>query len=87
MEGLLTIVVAIVAKFTIVDWPESAKFLTPEERALLFKRLEQDGNFAQMGRLDKSAALLIAKDWKIWVAYDLSASQLGYLRFDAPIGR
>jgi hypothetical protein len=55
------------SKFWIVDWPETAKFLTEEERALLIEKLSQDSGEAKMNRLDKAAAKRIFTDWKIWV--------------------
>lgn len=69
IEGLATIAFAPIAKLLIVDWPETAKFLTLEEKALLALRLQQDGTsaVAQMNRLDKTAVKRILKDWKIWV--------------------
>jgi hypothetical protein len=35
IEGLLTIVIGVIAKWWISDWPEQAKFLTEDERAML----------------------------------------------------
>lgn len=39
LEGILTVVVAIMAFFLIQDYPETAKFLTEEERAWVIHRL------------------------------------------------
>lgn len=44
LEGLLTVLVAIVAFFTIYDFPETAKFLTKEERAWVVHRLKYQGS-------------------------------------------
>jgi len=66
IEGLMTIVVGIASKWLIVDWPETAKFLNDEERALLVARLTLDAGEAQMNRLDKKAAKRIFSDWKIY---------------------
>ena len=67
IEGLATIIAAVFAKFLVVDWPAKAKFLTEEERALLFRRLDKDGGFAKMGRLDLKAVKRTFSDWKIWI--------------------
>jgi hypothetical protein len=69
IEGLATIAFSFIAKFAIPDWPETARFLTVEEKVLLAKRLENDGGSgaARMDRLDKQALMFILKDWKIWV--------------------
>lgn len=66
IEGLLTLVVAILCKFFVVDWPETAKFLSGEERALLVKRLSEDVGVARMNKLDKRSAKRIWTDWKIY---------------------
>ncbi|KAL1962838.1 hypothetical protein VTN77DRAFT_9113 [Rasamsonia byssochlamydoides] len=72
IEGLATVVVAIVSKFVIVDWPETATFLTEEERALLTRRLAIDAGEANMNRLDKCAVKRVFSDVKIYLAYVLS---------------
>jgi cyanate permease len=66
IEGILTVLVAIGFKFWVVDWPETAKFLTNEDRALLLRRLKTDAGFARMDHLDKRAARRIFSDWKIY---------------------
>ena len=57
-------------KWWLPDWPEQAKFLTAEERAVLIQRLalEKDSGIGQMNRLDRTALRRIASDWKIYVA-------------------
>ncbi|KAI9368992.1 major facilitator superfamily domain-containing protein [Aspergillus egyptiacus] len=67
LEGLATVLVAIVAKFLIVDWPESATFLNDEERAVLLRRLAEDQGEAQMNRFDKKAAKRTFSDPKIYL--------------------
>src|ERR1700753_714441 len=44
LEGLLTVVVAIAALFLLYDFPETASFLTPEERAWAAHRLKYQGS-------------------------------------------
>lgn len=66
IEGLATIVIGAISKFWIVDWPETAKFLTDEERALLVQQLASDAGSAQMNTLDKRAARRVFLDWKIY---------------------
>ncbi|KAF2993364.1 hypothetical protein E8E14_000085 [Neopestalotiopsis sp. 37M] len=72
LEGLLTIVVGCVSKWWIVDWPETASFLSADERQVLILRLAQDTGEARMDHLDRTSAKRIATDWKIYagtVAY------------------
>lgn len=35
LEGIFTVVCAVVSKFIIADWPETCKFLTEDEKELL----------------------------------------------------
>ncbi|KAH7138152.1 major facilitator superfamily domain-containing protein [Dendryphion nanum] len=67
IEGLLTLVVGIGAKFWVPDWPETATFLTESERALLIARLSADSGAATMNRLDKRATKRIFSDPKIYL--------------------
>lgn len=43
LEGILTVVVAVIAFFTLYDYPETAGFLTEEERAFVVFRLKYQG--------------------------------------------
>ncbi|KAL2841590.1 major facilitator superfamily domain-containing protein [Aspergillus pseudoustus] len=67
LEGIVTVLVAIIAKFIIVDWPESARFLTDDERAVLLRRLAEDQGEAQMNRLDKASMKRTFSDPKIYL--------------------
>ncbi|PKX94190.1 putative MFS transporter [Aspergillus novofumigatus IBT 16806] len=67
LEGLATIVVAVIAKFIVVDWPETARFLTEDERALLLRRLAEDQGEARMDRLDKKSLRRAFSDPKIYL--------------------
>ncbi len=42
IEGLFTVLVGVVSKWWITDWPETASFLNDDERSLLLARLAQD---------------------------------------------
>ena len=68
VEGLLSIAVAIPAKFFLADWPEQAKFLSREEKdALQLRNCQDVGGAARMDRLDSAAWRRILTDWKIAV--------------------
>ncbi|KAF1839621.1 MFS general substrate transporter [Decorospora gaudefroyi] len=67
IEGVVTVALGLVTKFWITDWPEDAKFLNEEERALLIARLSSDTGDAVMNRLDKRAAKRIFSDPKIYL--------------------
>ncbi|KAF2265117.1 MFS general substrate transporter [Lojkania enalia] len=74
LEGILTVIVAVFAFFVLYDFPETAGFLTEEERAFVVYRLKYQGsqNDSSMqvaqddsfkGKYVKDAFL----DWQIWV--------------------
>jgi MFS family permease len=44
LEGLLTVVVAVAAFFLLYDFPDTAKFLTTEEKAWVIHRLKYQGS-------------------------------------------
>ena len=67
VEGLITIVLAGIGYFLIVDWPETSKFLKEDERQLLIRRLKEDAAEATMNHLDRKAARRAFSDWKIYV--------------------
>ena len=69
IEGLATVIFAAVAKFFIVGWPETSRFLNVEERQLLLRRLSKDVEEAKMDRLDKKSRRRIFGDWKIYTGY------------------
>ena len=61
--------VAAIGFFVIPDWPDSAKFLTDEERLLLIQRLRSDTEGVTMNRLDKKAAKRSFSDPKIYFGH------------------
>lgn len=70
IEGLLTIAVALSFKFLgiLVDWPETAAFLTSSERELLIQRLKDDiGQDTQLNTLNRRSLKRILSDWKIYI--------------------
>ncbi|KAJ4352809.1 hypothetical protein N0V95_003917 [Ascochyta clinopodiicola] len=77
LEGILTVIVAVLAYFTLYDFPETASFLTEEERAFVVYRLKYQGalnetaNGVRVAEDDsfqwkfvKSAFL----DWQVWTS-------------------
>jgi MFS family permease len=74
LEGILTVVVAIIAYFTLYDFPETAGFLTEEERAFVVYRLKyqgsQDGVDGVQVAQDDTFKWKYVKDafldWQIW---------------------
>lgn len=67
LEGLATVVAAMVAKFLIVDWPETARFLDARELSILLARLTTEGQSFRMDRLDRISIWRILRDKKVYV--------------------
>lgn len=78
MEGAVTVAVAIVAYFLIQDFPDTAKFLTPEERAWAIERVKYVSSGrggGEVGKVQEQAEAFKWKyikngllDWQIWIA-------------------
>ncbi|KAI1816434.1 major facilitator superfamily domain-containing protein [Poronia punctata] len=66
IEGLITVVIGFASKWWIADWPETARFLTEDERRHLVARLAQDTGEAKMDELTPRARRRILTDWKIY---------------------
>lgn len=78
LEGIVTVVAAVLAFFILQDFPETATFLTEEERAFVVFRLKYQ---AQAGNIDTDQVQVAQaeefkweyvwsafKDWQIWVS-------------------
>lgn len=63
----MTAAIGIVSKFWIVDWPETASFLSDDERVMLLRKLKEEAGVARMDRLDKRSGKRILLDWKIYL--------------------
>ncbi|KAN0104146.1 MFS general substrate transporter [Hyaloscypha variabilis] len=65
LEGAITLVVASFSYRVVNDFPAAAKFLTPEERTEVQRRMVEDGGFSDDFHLKYVIQALW--DWKIWV--------------------
>jgi len=55
-----------IAFYALYDYPDTAKFLTKDEREEVYRRLEHDSNGLD-DRFQLKYVLDAFKDWKIWV--------------------
>ncbi|EXL45949.1 hypothetical protein FOCG_11943 [Fusarium oxysporum f. sp. radicis-lycopersici 26381] len=67
IEGAATVAIAIWSYWMIPDWPETARFLNDDERALLVDRLAADKKDTHMNTWDKRTAKRIFSDVKIYL--------------------
>jgi MFS family permease len=66
LEGIATVVVAFASFWMLYDYPDTAKFLTEDERTFLVARLKLDNDGCSSAfkmKFVKDAFL----DWKVWV--------------------
>lgn len=69
LEGILTMVVAMIFFFLLPDFPETAKWVTPQERAYIDARLSADqGASAHARKITMKDILHVFTDWKVWIA-------------------
>ncbi|KAI0696770.1 MFS general substrate transporter [Cerioporus squamosus] len=68
IEGLITIVVGFIALFVLVDFPSSAPFLTPQERAYLMHRLKYDNSsVGEEEHFEMRHIWDAVLDWQVWI--------------------
>jgi sugar phosphate permease len=80
LEGLLTVLAGIASFFIIQDFPDTAKFLSDEERVFVIRRLQDDAQFSAAGEEFKMRYVWHSIfDWKTWVA------MLIYTGVDGPL--
>ncbi|KAI1082696.1 major facilitator superfamily domain-containing protein [Whalleya microplaca] len=70
LEGIATVVAAAIAFFVLHDFPETAKFLTEEERAFVVFRLKYQGQIQAKGQGRGEVAQAEEFDWRyVWAAF------------------
>ncbi|KFY69064.1 hypothetical protein V498_10525 [Pseudogymnoascus sp. VKM F-4517 (FW-2822)] len=73
LEGLLTVVVACGAYFIMYDFPDTASFLTPQERAWASHRLRYQGSkrsgrmIAESDKFEWRFVKAAVLDWQVWL--------------------
>jgi len=67
IEGLITVFVGIFCWWMVNDFPDTARFLTPDERIRALRRLRDDGQArAETEAFDRKYVFAACKDWKTW---------------------
>jgi len=80
LEGLLTVVAGAASFWIIQDFPDTAKFLTEEERTFVIRRLQEDDQFSAAGEKLKMRFIWQSLlDWKTWLG------MLLYMGSDGPL--
>jgi len=80
LEGLATVVLGVISYWMVHDFPAEAKFLGPDDRARVLRRLHADKQSSAHHEEFKMAYVWAAvKDWKTW------AFALIYMGADMPL--
>ncbi|KAL5488091.1 hypothetical protein ACEPAI_6199 [Sanghuangporus weigelae] len=96
IEGAITVAVALAAIFILPDFPTTTKWLTPLERKLALRRMEEDGGI-NMGDQEESEDIsrhgrgfwLAVTDWRVWwlmVAFTSGVIALSFNSFFPTLG-
>ncbi|KAJ7282851.1 MFS general substrate transporter [Mycena rebaudengoi] len=68
LEGIATVVVGILAFFVLVDFPVTAEFLTPEERAYVIRRKKYDNSsVGEEEHFEMRHITEALTDWQVWM--------------------
>ena len=67
LEGILTVVVSVIAYFFIVNYPSTAKFLTENERAYIHKRLSSNTDATRNEAFTWANVRKAISDPKVWL--------------------
>ncbi|PWA02414.1 hypothetical protein BB558_001454 [Smittium angustum] len=70
MEGLLTFLTGVLAFFFMHDYPDQAKFFTPEEKELVIRRITASQGLASKARISRKQTWSAFTDWKVY-AYSI----------------
>ncbi|KIV92634.1 hypothetical protein PV10_03907 [Exophiala mesophila] len=67
IEGIATVFVGIFCWWMVFDWPDTARFLTPEDRIRIRRRLAEDKQASTNEEYDKRHIYAALKDWKTYL--------------------
>ncbi|OCH85119.1 MFS general substrate transporter [Obba rivulosa] len=68
LEGIATVIVGVIAFFTLVDFPATASFLTPEERAYIIWRKKYDNSsVGEEEHFELRHIWAAFTDWQVWL--------------------
>ncbi|TFK44906.1 major facilitator superfamily domain-containing protein [Crucibulum laeve] len=66
IEGAITLALGVVSWFFIPDFPDKNRFLTPEQTALVLKRIEDDRGDAIPDPMSFKKVRMYLSDWTLW---------------------
>ncbi|PFH46412.1 hypothetical protein AMATHDRAFT_77688 [Amanita thiersii Skay4041] len=80
LEGIGTVCVGFVAFFILVDFPATAKFLTPEERSfIVHKKRFDNSSVGEEEHFESRHFIAAMTDWQVWIHILIYMSVIGPL--------
>ncbi|KAF7357743.1 putative transporter C11D3.18C [Mycena venus] len=80
LEGIATVAVGLLAFFILVDFPSTAKFLAPEERAFIVWRKKYDNSsVGEEEHFEMRHLVAAVVDWQVWLHILIYMSIIGPL--------
>jgi MFS family permease len=67
VEGLMTVLLGLVGYVAIIDFPDKAKMLNAEERAMILERIQRDRADAIADKMTLQKFIKYVCDWKLWI--------------------
>lgn len=67
LEGIVTIVTSATCCYFLPDWPETARFLSEDERRILLQKLNREAGEAPTGKLNRKILKKSLSDVKIYI--------------------
>ncbi|KAJ3808869.1 MFS general substrate transporter [Lentinula aff. lateritia] len=80
LEGIITVAVGLIAFIVLVDFPATAKFLTPEEQAfVIWKKKYDNSSVGEEEKFEVKHIYQAFTDWQVWIHILIYMSLIGPL--------
>jgi len=80
LEGIATAIVGVIAFFVLVDFPDTATFLTPEERAyVIWTKKYDNSSVGEEDHFEMRHLVSAFTDWQVWLQVTLNFSIVALL--------
>jgi hypothetical protein len=66
IEGVITLFLGVISWFFIPDFPDKNRFLTPEQTAVVLKRIEEDRGDSIPDEVTTQKVKKHLSDWTLW---------------------
>ncbi|GAW01821.1 MFS general substrate transporter [Lentinula edodes] len=80
LEGIITVAVGLISFIVLVDFPATAKFLTPEEQAfVIWKKKYDNSSVGEEEKFEVKHIYQAFTDWQVWIHILIYMSLIGPL--------